>query len=104
MVSVRGIPGGEEGRNLWFYYFGSTIFPLGYLIQYNTHWQIQDLVKEGPQIFWLIFADSAQQSCANEVSPYWLGSGACLRALEAVWFFITKYAFSPFWSTFLYYF
>ena len=33
-----------------------------------------------------------------------LGSGANLRALEALGYFITKYAFSPFWGTFLYYF
>ena len=33
-----------------------------------------------------------------------VGSGACLRALEALGYFITKYAFSPFWGTFLYYF
>ena len=41
---------------------------------------------------------------ANKVSPYWLGSRACLRAPEALGYFITKYAFSPFWGTFLYYF
>ena len=33
-----------------------------------------------------------------------VGSGACLRAPEALGYFITKYAFSPFWGTFLYYF
>ena len=33
-----------------------------------------------------------------------VGSGACLRAPEALGYFITKYAFSPFWDTFLYYF
>ena len=33
-----------------------------------------------------------------------VGSGAHLRALEALGYFITKYAFSPFWGTFLYYF
>ena len=66
--------------------------------------RIQDLVKGGPELFWPCFAESAQQSHANEVSPYWSGSRACLRALEALGFFITKYAFSPFWGTFLYYF
>ena len=60
-------------------------------------------VREG-QIFWPIFADSAQRSHANEVIPYWQGSRACLRALEALGFFITKYTFSPFWGTFSYYF
>ena len=29
-----------------------------------------------------------------------VGSGARLRALEALGYFITKYAFSPFWGTF----
>ena len=66
--------------------------------------QIQDLVKGVPKYFWPIFADSAQQSHANKVSPYWPGSRARLIALEALGFFITKYAFSPFWGTFLYYF
>ena len=33
-----------------------------------------------------------------------VGSGACLRALESLGYFITKYAFSPFWGTFFYYF
>ena len=33
-----------------------------------------------------------------------MGSGAHLRAPEALGYFITKYAFSPFWGTFLYYF
>ena len=33
-----------------------------------------------------------------------MGSGVCLRAPEALGYFITKYAFSPFWGTFLYYF
>ena len=33
-----------------------------------------------------------------------MGSGACLRAPEALGYFITKYAFSPFRGTFLYYF
>ena len=33
-----------------------------------------------------------------------VGSRACLRAPEALGYFITKYAFSPFWGTFLYYF
>ena len=33
-----------------------------------------------------------------------VGSGAHLRVPEALGYFITKYAFSPFWGTFLYYF
>ena len=33
-----------------------------------------------------------------------MGSGAHLRVLEAFGYFITKYAFSPFWGTYLYYF
>ena len=63
--------------------------------------RVQDLVKGGgPEFFWLSFADSAQWSHVNEVSPYWLRSRARLRALEALGFFITKYAFSPFWLPF----
>ena len=33
-----------------------------------------------------------------------MGSRACLRDPEALGYFITKYAFSPFGGTFLYYF
>ena len=55
-------------------------------------------LREGPEYFWLIFTDSAQWSHANEVSTYWPGSRAHLRALEALGVFITKYAFSPFVS------
>ena len=33
-----------------------------------------------------------------------MGSRAHLRVLEALGYFITKYAFSPFWGTYLYYF
>ena len=33
-----------------------------------------------------------------------VGSGALRRAPEVLGYFITKYAFSPFWGTFLYYF
>ena len=49
-------------------------------------------------------AEAAEERNANEMSPYWPGSRARLRALEALGFFITKYASSPFWGTFLYYF
>ena len=47
-----------------------------------------------------VFADEVQQSQVNEVSYNGQGSIACLRALEALVFFIAKYAFSPFWGTF----
>ena len=47
-------------------------------------------------------AVSCEQS--EPFSAWDLGPGACLRALEALGYFITKYAFSPFWGTFLYYF
>ena len=39
---------------------------------------IQGLVKGDHKFFWLIFVDSAQQSCVNEVSPYWPGPGPTL--------------------------
>ena len=47
---------------------------------------------EETQVFLSVFANEAQWSCTNKVSPNWLG------------LFIAKYAFSPFWGTFLYYF
>ena len=61
-------------------------------------------LRGGPNFFWPIFANFMQLSHVNEVSPYWQGPRARLRALEALGFFITKYAFSPFLGTFLYYF
>ena len=70
----------------------------------NKSGRIQDLVQGGPKFFGPIFADFTQRSHANEVSPYWPGSRARLRVLEALGVFITKYAFSSFWGTFLYYF
>ena len=42
------------------------------------------------------FADVAPLSQASEASQYWLGSRACLRALEALAFLTIKYAFSHF--------
>ena len=43
---------------------------------------------EQSQFFLSVFANEAQWSCTNKVSPNWLG------------FFIAKYAFSPFWGIF----
>ena len=89
----------------------STIDFNGYCLQHETSQNLMFFrggsriwLRGGPEIFWLIFADSVQLSHANKVIPYWPGSRAHLRALEALKFFITKYAFSPFWGTFLYYF
>ena len=46
--------------------------------------------------------------CSSVMQAKWalfsVGSGAHLRAPEALGYFITKYAFSPLWGTFLYYF
>ena len=66
---------------------------------YNSKIQgwIQDLVKGGPQIFLTDFC----QLCAVLIG--W-GPGPALGPLEALGFFITKYAFSPFLGTFLYHF
>ena len=58
-------------------------------------------LRGGPNFFGQ-FLPTLCSSRANKVSPHWLGSRAHLRVLEALGFFITKYAFSPFWGTFLY--
>ena len=50
----------------------------------------------GSKFFWPIFANSA----ANEVSPYWLGSRACLRALEALGFSLLNMHSLHFWIPF----
>ena len=56
--------------------------------------RIQDLVKGGPQLLRPKVADVVKQSCASEASNLWLGSRACLRAVEAFGFLMLKYAFS----------
>ena len=50
----------------------------------------------GPQKFFRDFADIAKRSQVSEVSQYWLGSRAHLRALEALALLTLKYAFSHF--------
>ena len=65
---------------------------------------IQDLVKgRGAKFFWPIFADCIAELCEQSKSLL-ARVQAGLGALEALGFFITKYAFSPFWGSFLYYF
>ena len=83
-----------------------------------TAWQyyqgrIQDLIRGGAQIVTGLNCRRCVASVASlekieiirsQEFMLSVGSGACLRALEALGYFITKYAFSPFWGTFLYYF
>ena len=54
----------------------------------------------GPRNFFRDFADIANWSWVSKASQYWLGSRACLRALEALAFLTLKYAVSTFPSTF----
>ena len=84
----------------------STNDPIPYGIRFSDslHRGRSKIWLRGSLIFLAHFANSVQWSHANEVSPYWPGSRVCLSALEALEFFITKYAFPPFWGTFLYYF
>ena len=66
------------------------------LMQFTIEFQvrIQDLVKGGSQLPKPEVADIAKQSHGSEASPYWPGSRARLRALEAFGFLMLKYAFS----------
>ena len=48
----------------------------------------------GGQVLRPKVADIAKRSCVSEVSNLWLGSRACLRALEAFGVLMLKYAFS----------
>ena len=61
-----------------------------------TQGWILDLVKGTPKNLLSIFANKAQWIYVNEMSPNWPGSRKQLRALEALGYFIAKYAFSPF--------
>ena len=88
------IPGGFQVLLLCSFF--KVLYKALFSNAYHPQGRIQDLVKGAPEVFWPIFANSTQQSCVNEVSPYWLGSRAHPRALEALGFFITKYAFCPF--------
>ena len=51
-----------------------------------------------------LFADSAQQSHANKVSPNWPGSRACLRAWKLFGFSLLNIHSAHFGGTFLYFF
>ena len=74
---------------------------LHYTVTYINQGQIQDLVKGGPKYFCLILPTPHRGSCANELSLNWPSSGPALGPGNS-WVFITKYAFPPFWGTFLY--
>ena len=56
--------------------------------------RIQDLVK-GLQVLRPKVADVAKRSCTSKVSILWLGSRACLRALEAFGFLMLKHFYWP---------
>ena len=66
--------------------------------------RIQDLIRGGPDRDRpkLLMVHSSVMRAKRAL--FSVGSGACLRAPEALGYFITKYAFSPFSGTFLYYF
>ena len=48
----------------------------------------------GPKLLRPKVADVVKWSCVSKVSNLWLGSRACLRALEAFGFLMLKYALS----------
>ena len=56
--------------------------------------RIQDSVKGGTQVLRPKVANIVKWSCASEASNLLPGSRVCLRALEAFWFLMLKYAFS----------
>ena len=74
------------------------------LLTLGAQGRIQDLIRGGPD------RDKPKlpMVCSSVVQVkralFSVGSGAHLRAPEALGYFITKCAFSPFWGTILYYF
>ena len=66
--------------------------------------QIKDLIGGGPDHDRPKLPTVHSSIVQAKQALFSVGSGAHLRALEALGYFITKYAFSPFWGTFLYYF
>ena len=78
---------------------------VGKINQHDDQGRIQDLIRGGapdhdrPKL--PTVCSSIVRAKRTLLS---VGSGARLRAPEALGYFITKYAFSPFWGTFLYYF
>ena len=66
--------------------------------------QIQDLIRGAPDRDRPKLLTVRSSIVQVKRDLFSMGSGACLRALEALGYFITKYAFSPFWGTFVYYF
>ena len=61
-------------------------------------------LREEAQIFLADFCRLHTAESCEWSEPLLAGVQARLRALEALGFFITKHAFSPFWGIFLYYF
>ena len=66
--------------------------------------RIQDLIRGGPDRDRPELPMVRSSVMRAKRGLFSVGSGARLRALEALGYFITKYAFSPFWGIFLYYF
>ena len=89
------------------FFFGKIMlryFKLAVFVSVIIQGRIQDLIG-GPQIVTgLNCRWCAVASCERSEPFCSVGSGAHLRVPEALGYFITKYAFSPFWGTFLYYF
>ena len=71
---------------------------------YRYQGRIQDLIGGGPDRDRPKFMTVHSSIVRAKQALFSVGSGAHLRAPEALGYFITKYAFSPFWGTFLYYF
>ena len=71
-----------------------------------VHFQgwIQDLIRGGPDRYRPKLPTVHSSVVQAKQALFSMGSGAHLRAPEALGYFITKYAFSSFWGTFLYYF
>ena len=62
--------------------------------------RIQDLIGGGPDHDTPKLPTVHSNVVQVKRALFSVGSGACLRAPEALGYFITKYAFSPFWGTF----
>ena len=81
-----------------------------YVRMIQTQWQdtrqgrIQDLIRGGPDRDRPKLPMVRSSIMQVKRAHFSMGSGAHFRAPEALGYFITKYALSPFWGTFLYYF
>ena len=77
--------------------FNNSVFAKSHTdLQHMPQGRIQDLIGGGPDRDRPKLPTVCSSIMRAKQAIFSVGSGACLRALEVLGYFITKYAFSPF--------